>query len=119
MKVKCYYRGIIMNLNNDKDIQVFITMFVHYPETLNSNSISNNFNKFFVDNNLFDLFDNLKCHVEIKSAPGAEEEFLKIEINLGKYKDNIFDKEKLILILNKYVNDSFKIKIVNVLFIGE
>ena len=108
-----------MNLNNDKDIQVFITMFVHYPETLNSNSISNNFNKFFVDNNLFDLFDNLKCHVEIKSAPGDEEEFLKIEINFGKYKDNIFDKEKLILILNKYVNDSLKIKIVNVLFIGE
>lgn len=108
-----------MNLNNDKDIQVFITMFVHYPETLNSNSISNNFNKLFVDNNLFDLFDNLKCYVDIKSAPCNEEEFLKIEINLGKYKDNIFDKEKLILILNKYVNDSFKIKIVNVLFIGE
>lgn len=95
-------------MKSHENINVYINLFVHYPETYNANTINNNFNIFFME--------CINSDVMINSAPHNEEESIKIEVYI---KGTNIDKENFILKCNKFVLNYFnnKLKDINVIFI--
>lgn len=98
--------------------QIFINMFVHYPKAYNANTISNNFIKYINEANVFDIYDNPECYVLIKSAPYNDEELVNVEINVDRKNDIYIDKEKVIAVIKKFIDEAFynQLKILNVEF---
>ena len=101
------------------ETQIFINMFVHYPETYNANTISNNFIKCINDSNVFKFSNNPKCHVIINSAPHSEEELIKVEFNIGSNSDVLNNKEEVTKVLKNFVNNYFnnQFKVLSIEFI--
>lgn len=109
-----------MNLNEKKDVLIFINMYVHYQEAYNANTISNSFNNYYFEHKLLNSLDNPKCYVMINSAPHSEEESIKIEISLNQNDFEKLEKEMVILNIKEFVKTYFKgqIKVIEVLFIA-
>lgn len=105
-----------MKLN---DTQIYINMFVHYPEIYNANTISNNLIKYINDSDVFKLINSPQYYVMINSAPHSEEELIKVEINIDRNNVAFINKDKLTSALNNFVENSFnnRIKVINVEFI--
>lgn len=105
-----------MKLN---DTQIYLNMFVHYPEIYNANTISNHLIKYINDSDVFKLINNPQCYVMINSAPHSEEELIKVEINIDRNNVTFINKDKLTATLNNFVENFFnnRIKVINVEFI--
>ena len=96
-----------MNLDEKRNIIVYINMFVHYPQSHNANTICTNFNEFFEKENLLKSINDQNCYVMINSAPFNEKESLQIEIGLKSNK-TLINKEVIISKLKEFVQDYFK-----------
>lgn len=100
------------------ETQIFINMFVHYPETYNANTISNNFIKCINDSNVFKFINNPKCYIMIHSAPHSEEELIKVEFNIDRNNDVFTNTEELTKVSKNFVNNYFnnQIKVLSIEF---
>ena len=85
-----------------ENINVYINMFVHYPETYNAYIIENKFNSFWKE-----YFYNSECYVMVNSAPHTEEESVLIEYSLAKEVLDVIISNFKQFVLN-YFNNQIK-----------
>lgn len=108
-----------MSLYNIREINIYINMFVHYPEIYNANTISNNFSSYLKNKSLFNEAYNQDCNVMINSAPHIVDESLEIKIIFGEDDVILVDKDAIILNLKKFIIEYFnnQVKDISIEFI--
>ena len=71
---------------------IFINIYVHYPEVYNSSVISNRlnkyFNEYFLNNKPLNSEFSKNTHVMFKSAPSNENQMMTIEFKFSNEVDN-------------------------------
>ena len=93
-------------LNNEREVIVFVNLFAHYPEAYNAAVINDILNGYFKQSfEELNINLNNNCHVMINSAPANENEMIIIDILLQD--KQVIIKEEIITKWKEYIISFF------------
>lgn len=89
------------------EFNIYVKVFVHYPEVYNANVINNRFEKYFEENEMWFSKYKGKSHVIFKTAPIDENQMIIIDIEFNDQIDKVLNKEKFESKLKEFIKVYF------------
>lgn len=110
-------------INNQNDINIYINLYVHYPETFNGTIINDKlkeyFDKYFLSCKIINTEIVINSDVMINSLSHFENEIVEIKVSFDKQLDNLINKEVIKKEWEQHIKNFFNsnIKEVNIVFL--
>ena len=89
------------------EFNIYVKVFVHYPEVYNAKVINNRFEKYFEENEMWFSKYKGKSHVIFKTAPIDENQMIIIDIEFNDQIDKVLNKEKFESKLKEFIKVYF------------